>query len=117
MKRTILALAAALCGPALLFPGEPRAQSFDCEKAVTADEKAVCDSGTLSALDDEMAALYRDIESRALMGTNAVVREDQRAFLTERRECGARTACLERLYRSRIASLTATKQSIGQGAR
>ena len=103
------AVAAALAAPAA-------AQSFDCAAAETDDEKAICDSGRLSALDDEMAALYRDVEASALMGTRADVQEAQRAFLTERRNCGSNEGCITALYRERIADLKATKEAVGRGA-
>ncbi|WP_108661988.1 lysozyme inhibitor LprI family protein [Acuticoccus kandeliae] len=102
-------VAAALAGPAM-------AQSFDCAAAATADEKAICQSGALSALDDEMAALFQDIESHAMMGVSGETRDSQRAFLTERAACGANDACLTKLYHARIAELTATKKAVGQGA-
>jgi len=110
LKFIIPALAVlALASPAA-------AQSFDCAKAASADTKAVCASGELSALDDEMAALYNDIMSHALMGVQGETRDSQRAFLKTRAECGADDACLKRVYKKQIAELTATKAAIGQGA-
>ncbi|WMS42479.1 hypothetical protein RDV64_20835 [Acuticoccus sp. MNP-M23] len=102
---------------AFMFAAAPAAaQSFDCAKASTADEKAVCNSGELSALDDEMAALYKDIMSHAMMGVSGETRDSQEEFLKDRAACGARTPCLKRAYRARIKTLTATKKAVGQGA-
>jgi uncharacterized protein len=92
------------------------AQSFDCAKATHADEKAVCSHAGLSALDDEMAGLYDDIMQRALMGVRGEERDNQRAFLAERQDCGADVACIHRLYEARIKDLEAVKKSVGQGA-
>ncbi len=103
-----LVLAAAFTLPAA-------AQSFDCAKASAPDEKAVCASGELSALDDEMSALYDDIMSHAMMGVSGETRDGQEAFLDSRAACGAADACLETAYKSRIAELTRIKKDIGQG--
>ncbi len=111
MRLPLLAALAALA--AALPDGPAAAQSFDCAKATTADEKAVCGNGRLAALDDEMAALYRDIEARTLMGMRGAVRDDQRTFLDRRRACGGDVACIRDLYRARIAELEKTRAQIG----
>lgn len=109
-----LGLAVCLTLGAAWLPAS--AQSFDCAKATHADEGAICASGSLSALDDEMSALYDDIMARALMGTRGEVRDSQRAFLDERRSCGANVGCLTALYDQRIADLRRIKEAVGQGA-
>lgn len=106
----------ALVGAVLLGVSPAAAQSFDCARATHADEKTICARPGLSALDDEMAGLYRDIMARALMGVRGEVRDRQRAFLAERRACRADAACIRRLYRTRIRRLKRIKQSVGQGA-
>ncbi|MCF3935063.1 hypothetical protein L1787_16815 [Acuticoccus sp. M5D2P5] len=119
MTRPIITRTAATAIGALALlalAGPAAAQSFDCAKAAAADEHAVCQSGALSALDDEMAALYDDIESHALMGVSGETRDSQEAFLEHRAACGADDACLTKLYRDRIAELTRIKAAVGQGA-
>lgn len=91
-------------------------QSFDCAKASTADEKAVCASPRLSALDSEMGNLYDEIRRCALMGTRGDVTDSQRAFMAKRAACGADDACLVKLYSARVAELGAIKRDMGQGA-
>lgn len=112
-----LAPSAILAAILLALAAAPAAaQSFSCSGSLQPDERAVCDSGKLSALDDEMSALYHDIETHALMGVSGETRDSQRAFLTERASCGADDACIERLYHHRIAELRKTKEAVGQGA-
>lgn len=96
--------------------GEVSAQSFDCAKATTADEKAVCASPALSKLDSEMATLYDAIEQCALMGTRGDVQDSQRAFLAKRADCGADDACLTTLYTTRVAQLAKIRKDVGKGA-
>jgi len=107
---------AALAALAATASGVAAAQSFDCAGDLKPDERAVCASGRLSALDDEMAALYRDIESHALMGVSGETRDSQHTFLADRAACGSDDQCIARLYRQRIAALKRTKEAVGQGA-
>jgi uncharacterized protein len=109
-------LAAALVAAVAGTGGTALAQSFDCGGDLKADERAICDSGRLSVLDDEMAALYRDIESHAMMGVSGETRDVQRKFLANRHACGPDAACIARLYHRRIAELKRTKEAVGQGA-
>ncbi len=101
---------------AILAASPTLAQSYDCSKAMAADEKAVCNSPRLSALDKEMAKLYQDIERCALMGTRGDVQGSQRDFMAERAACGADDACLVKLYSDRVAALGKIKREVGEGA-
>jgi len=79
--------------PARVGPG------FDCARAGSATERAVCASGELSALDAALSALWR---ARARTDAD---RTAQRAWLRERNACGADDVCLAGVYGSRIADL------------
>jgi uncharacterized protein len=82
-----------------------RSASFDCAKALAADEVAVCGDRNLSELDVEMAALWFAWSRVAMaMGSNAERRDGADAFLKERALCGD-AACLRRTYEGRIAAL------------
>jgi uncharacterized protein len=82
------------------------AASFDCAKAVAADEVAVCRDGTTSALDSEMGGLFYAFEKvPMLMGANGARQDDAEAFLKTRAACGADITCLRRAYTARIAVL------------
>ena len=85
---------------------EAHAASFDCRKARTPDEIAVCHHHDLLLLDTEMGALwftYRQLPF--LMGMSAARRDDAGTFLPKRAACGPRVACLRELYRERNKSL------------
>lgn len=97
----------AVLAACLLAAATPAAAaSFDCGKARTADEKAICASPALSDLDVEMATLYRvRMQIPMLMGSRGAAQDEQHAWLTQRSACGGDAACLTQTYRQRIAAL------------
>ncbi len=85
------------------------AASFDCGKARTADEKAICADRTLSELDVAMATLYGvRMQIPMLMGARGAAQDEQRAWLAERRACGGEVTCLTASYQRRIVELDGT---------
>jgi hypothetical protein len=72
------------------------AASFDCDKAATVTEVAICADPELSALDELMGALWVTLEP-----SDRVIAE-QREWLEQRDDCGANKGCTVSLYRSRI---------------
>jgi len=100
--------------PLLLLPvlalfafGTPaQAASFDCAKARSPDEIAICGNRVLSELDTEMSALWFSY-SRVpmLMGGNGARHDEADEFLKARGACGADVACLRPLYQARIKTL------------
>ena len=98
-RMTIFATLAALVNTAASAGGP----SFSCARASAADERAICNSPSLSAADARMTALYHDIQGCTMMGARGNNIDDQRAWLARRASCGGNTACLTRLYRARIA--------------
>src|ERR1035441_9145383 len=61
--------------------GIAHAASFDCAKAKTPQEKAICASSSLSAADEQMAAAYRAVLAAAPSEMREEVRTDQRNWL------------------------------------
>lgn len=98
-----------------LAPQKAHAASFDCAKARSTDELAICQTPELSALDSEMGALWFAYRQMPLgtMGVLNARREDAQAFLQARKACGSDVGCLRGAYRTRIANL---KQSIRQAS-
>lgn len=103
----------------LLGAAETHATSFDCRKARTPDEVAICNHHDLSLLDTEMGALwftYRQLPF--LMGMSGERRDDAGTFLSKRAACGPRVACLRELYRERNKALkegiTAALRELGR---
>jgi uncharacterized protein len=92
---------AALLG--LLATAAADAASFDCTKARSANEIAICGSPELSALDSEMGGLWFAYDRLPfLMGMSGVRRDEALQFLQDRRACGGDAGCLTSTYRSRI---------------
>ena len=82
------------------------AASFDCTKAKTPDEIAICVTPALSDLDVQMATLYGvRMQIPMLMGARGAAQDEQRSWLASRATCGSNTACLQTAYQSRIAAL------------
>lgn len=77
--------------------------SFSCARASGADERAICRSPALSAADARMASLYHAIQHCTMMGGRGDNIDEQRAWLARRARCGGNTACLARIYNTRIA--------------
>ncbi len=91
----------ALFLAALSIAGPAAAASFDCTKAATPDERAICANPRLSALDVLVDRAYR--QARAQIGahpddlypgyaTRALT--DARSFAARKRRCGADAGCL-----------------------
>jgi uncharacterized protein len=60
----------------LLASGAAQAASFDCDKAKTPQEKAICASPGLSQADENMAAAYKDVLAAVPREITTEVRED-----------------------------------------
>ncbi|ARM92533.1 hypothetical protein RHEC894_PE00510 (plasmid) [Rhizobium sp. CIAT894] len=107
------------CG---LFSTVCHAQSFDCSKAQTVIEKAICASPALIAQDTALAASYR--QALTDLGGNPAklndLRQQQRRWLAERNKSCVDTdlarlsACLTTSYQARLAALGAASASPDQ---
>lgn len=115
-----LALLSLCASSALVLAQSP---SFDCTKASTAVERAICASPRLSALDSEMGTLWSDIWRAPTDDSNSALRktlvEQQREWMTKRNayedtESVARLfGFLEEHYQRRISELRALQQGTG----
>jgi uncharacterized protein len=94
----------------LVASGAAHAASFDCAKAKTAQEKAICGSAELSLADERMAEAYRAVLAAAPPETKEEVIEGQRQWLRSIAiTCAARDwapagrlqSCLTEVYRKR----------------
>ena len=83
-----------------------RAASFDCGKASKPDERAICATADISALDSEMGGLWFAFSKvPMLMGSSGARKDDAQAFLQQRGQCGNNLGCLRPLYNARILAL------------
>ena len=79
--------------------------SFNCARAGTAAENAICNDAVLAALDVRLATLYRQVRSTAPDVWD--VEQVQRSWLVAQRDaCGSDVACLARVYRERMDTLS-----------
>ncbi len=107
MRLVLTALALTFALPAAV-----QAASFDCAKARSADEKAICANTALNDKDVKMSVLY-DINKRTLaMGGRGAMQDAQQAWLRGRRDCGANRACLNRAYDRRLGELERSMERI-----
>ena len=95
------------CGFALMLAAtsaSASAASFDCKKAKTQVEKAICEDPRLSKLDEELAVTYRDAMSKAERTEKIKLRKGQTDWLKARNACKDKL-CIEVMYRTRNAML------------
>jgi len=102
------------CVLLLLASGAAHAASFDCSKAKTPQEKAICGSPELSAADEQMAAAYKALLAAMTPEIKPAVRDNQRTWnrkmaadcKSSEAEPGAALAtCLLASYKARIPEL------------
>jgi uncharacterized protein len=104
------------CG---LFSAACQAQSFDCSKAQTAIERAICASPALIAQDTALAASYRQalVDLSGDPAKLSDLRQQQRRWLTDRNKSCIQpdpvglSKCLETAYEMRLATLKAASPS------
>jgi len=82
--------------------------SFDCCKATTASEKAICSDSDLAELDKKLAETYSEIISNANSDTKENIQQAQKGWLKERNNCSSDIQCLKKSYNSRILVLEKT---------
>jgi uncharacterized protein len=114
MERAGRLAAALLIGGGVIGAGAPAAQaaSFPCAQASAPDEVAICRTPDLNDADAEMSVRYEMLLALLPMGGAGALKDQQRAWLAQRRLCGGDVACLRSAYASRIAALKAGFQQI-----
>ena len=116
MRLVLTALALTLALPVAAVPTLSWAASFDCNKARSPDEKAICANTALNDKDVKMSVLY-DINKRTLaMGGRGGLMDAQQQWLKDRRGCGANRACLNRAYDRRLGELDRSMERIYRNA-
>ncbi|CAN5395367.1 hypothetical protein BH10PSE7_BH10PSE7_19620 [soil metagenome] len=95
MKRLFILL------PALLFPGT--AQAFDCAKATTKVEVAICADPALKAADDAMSTAYAEIRALSSADEKKALTIAQKDWVADReRDCVEKDAANISCIRDRI---------------
>ena len=98
-QRIIISVIAGVVGSAVLL-SSASAQSFNCARATTKQEKMICATPDLSKLDVEMTRAFTE----ARKGLDAALIGQATWLRTVRDACEA-VACLNQAYRSRVAYL------------
>ena len=113
-----VAQAAALASSLLVIPTHAHAQSFDCNKASTPVEDAICNDKALGELDTALARELKESKSNANPRQRSDFLSNERQWLAYRNQhCAAASPsageslreCLSAVYRDRIASLKSLK--------
>lgn len=81
------------------------AASFDCTKASTSVEKAICSSPKLSLLDVNLDEKYREAMRASPSDLQNRIRDDQRRWLRTTRNTCTNNPCLARAYSLRLEEL------------
>jgi uncharacterized protein (TIGR02145 family) len=76
--------------------------SFDCAKASTSPEKAICSDADLAELDNQLAKAYSKARSSACKKD---LQKQQKEWMNERNSCSSNIQCLKNSYKSRIQEL------------
>lgn len=116
MKFCVLAALAAACLAVWPHVCSAEVASFDCAKAASPTEAAICREPSLGAKDIRMAAYYRVLEEAAPAWSGMAYREFRDAererqadwIAKQRDPCAGDLACLQQAYDARIAELTST---------
>ena len=103
-----------------------QAASFDCSKATTKTEKAICSDPELSALDDMMALVWKHYKTKldktfplkdGSLTENPIVvpkqaLEQQREWLSKVDACAGKSDCIHNSYKSRILAISSSNFSV-----
>jgi len=76
--------------------------SFNCNKAGTPTEKAICADAQLSKIDEEMAELYK--KGLEILD-NDLFKKDQKSWIKDRDKCSGNMQCLKFAYQNRIREI------------
>ncbi len=90
--------------------GYGEAASFDCAKASTKIENAICASPRLSLLDEDLGKLYQEALKRSPESQQAQIRDEQRRWLRETRNACQDEKCMRRVYAERLEAFEKAKE-------
>lgn len=109
MRTTLLAGLAAV---AIAGTAEAQSPSFNCDRARSASQVAICNDGTLARLDSEHELLFSRVLAAAEAGTQARMHREHPAWQQFRDLCGPDRLCIAQRYRARIDELKAQANPI-----
>ena len=80
--------------------------SFNCDRARTADELAICGNGALAAKDRQLAAVYASVRQNLDPAAQQQLSAAQKVWVALRGQCGASVGCIAGVYDRRIQELS-----------
>jgi len=89
--------------------------SFDCKKAKSNNEKAICKDERLANLDRDLAKIYGASLNAAEPFAGASLRKEQEEWLTSREKCSSDVACISDAYSQRLSQLIITHRDLKYG--
>jgi len=92
---------AILCLTIAIASSWADAASFDCNKAATYAEKAICHDAILGNLDEALSTNYRNMLTGDLGDNGKDLKQSQREWIQKRNRCTS-VQCLTDAYRSRV---------------
>lgn len=81
------------------------AASFDCQKAITKTERAICLNQHLNDADVEMSTMFHIVKRLVPMGTRSIIQNEQVKWLSLRDQCIDNVECLTNVYQMRLQKL------------
>ena len=79
--------------------------SFDCRKAGSSTERAICANSELAALDRDLSRIYSNLRGRLSSRRKRALSRAQRDWVGSRNRCGGNPGCIADAYRFRIRQL------------
>ena len=98
----------------LLMPSALFAASFNCTKAGTSTEIAICNDSQLGTLDEAIADAFFELKDRMNQQKASALLQKQRDWLAKRNSCGGDIACLRQSMQDRLAILSGDPASRSQ---
>lgn len=95
-----------------LWAASVYAASFDCQKAATTTEKAICEHRVLNDADVKMSTSYHILRHMVPMGTRSMIQREQVEWLQFRNRCQESVSCLNQVYNLRQQQLDLQFQRI-----
>ncbi len=104
--KMLLTLTALVAAPLLLSTVFASAQSFNCAKANTKAEFAICNNEDLLSLDEQMAAVFHIQRSKLPSSSDRQkASQVQTKWLKKRNSCNLDWQCLQVQYNDRIVEI------------
>lgn len=90
-----------------MFNAAAHAASFDCSKAKTPGEKAICKDQALGKADEQMASHYAELLKALPKEDLEPFKQEQLNWVKKRNACGDDATCLNQVYSDRNKALSA----------